>query len=108
MRVVEHLVGDAQMQLAWKEGWANTIVFAAVFHVAVDRANGAGASSFGLRDNGLEVIGERLAKMRDCFRGGSRETTPRPSADAKSGRWCGKDIRTAYSLIIFPKTSSPA
>ncbi len=72
--MVEDLVGDAQVQLAREEGGAAAIVLAADFYEAVDRADGTAASVFGLRNNRLQIVGERFEEMADCFRRGGRET----------------------------------
>lgn len=73
--VVENLVWDAQMQLAWKEGGAATVVLATDLDEAVDRADSTAASFVGLRDNRLEVIGERFEEVGGCLGGGGWETT---------------------------------
>lgn len=72
--VVEDFVRDAQVQLAREEGRAAAVVLAADLYEAVDRAGSAAASVFGLRDNRLEIVGERFEEMGGCLRGGGRET----------------------------------
>lgn len=51
--VVENLVWDAQVQLAWEEGGAAAVILATDLDEAVDRADSTAASFVGLRDNRL-------------------------------------------------------